>query len=154
LKSGDFQGFNAFTFMPFMNWHVARSDADEFPISIAILVGIEKILYNSSAPYTSPSGWGVLAGGSLYRRFELGSTVLLIPEAFLAYEYTDTRTYHALSTAAPNGYSTASKHSGRAVLRINLGFNKGGHVYTVTPYGGYEGSVRGVLGGLTGGLVF
>ncbi len=154
FKSGDLAGFNALNFMPFMNWHILRSDADEFPISVALTVGVEKIIFFNSAPYTSPSGWGVLAGGSLYRQFELSSSIMFIPEVFLAYEYTDRRTYHALSPADSNGYKTTTTHSGRGVLRVNFGFKKGGHVYTVTPYAGYQGNDIGAVGGLTLGMVF
>jgi hypothetical protein len=154
FTGGDLQDFNGVNVMPFIHWHAYRSDADEAPISISFLVGVEKVFYTSSAPYASPSGWGVVLGGSLYRRFELGTSMFLIPELLLAYDYMDTRTYHAPTASIANGYSTDSKHSGRAVLRVNLGIKAGGHVYTVTPYAGYQGSSLGSVVGMTVGLVF
>ncbi len=153
FTTGGLKGFNALNFMPFMNWHVARSDADEFPISIALLVGVEKVLYTSSEPFISPSGWGVMAGGSLYRRFELGTSVMLIPELMAAYEFTSTQTYHSLNAGQAHGYSSDSQHNGRAILRINLGFKSGSHVFTVTPYGGHAGYALGRVVGLTVGFV-
>jgi hypothetical protein len=143
----------ALDLMPFMAWHVVRSDADEFPISIALLVGVEKVLYFSNAPYTSPSGWGVLAGGSIYRSFELGTSILLIPELLAAYEFTSTQTYHSLNAGKPNGYSSDPRHNARAILRINLGLKSGGHVITVSPYGGHAGYALGRVVGLTVGFV-
>lgn len=153
FTSGAYKDFNALNFMPYMNWHVARSDADEFPISIGLLVGVEKALYTSSAPYIAPSGWGVLAGLSLYRRIELGSSVLFIPELLAAYEFTNTQRYHSLNAGQSKGYSTDPQHNGRAILRLNFGFKSGSHVFTVTPYGGHAGYALGRVVGLTVGFV-
>lgn len=153
FTSGTYRDFNALNFMPFLGFHVLRSDADEAPISLAFLVGVEKTFYTSSTPYTSPSGWGVLAGASIYRRFELGTSTLLIPELLAAYEFTSTQTYHSLSTGQAHGYSSDPQHNGRAILRINLGFKSGSHVITVSPYGGHAGYAMGRVAGLTVGFV-
>ena len=50
FTSGTYRDFNALNFMPFLGFHVLRSDADEGPISLAFLVGVEKTFYTSSTP--------------------------------------------------------------------------------------------------------
>jgi hypothetical protein len=153
FTSGTYRNFNALNFMPFLSYHV-RADGEELPVSVALLVGVEKTLYTSGSPYASPSGWGVLAGVSLYHRFELGASTLLIPELLAAYEFTDTRNYHALNPGQADGYSTDPQHNGRAILRVNLGFKSGSnHVITVSPYGGHAGYSLGRVAGLTVGFV-
>jgi hypothetical protein len=155
FTTGDLRKYNALNFMPFMNFHVVRSDADEFPISIALLVGVERAVYTSSSAGASPSGWGVAAGASLYRRIEIGSSFAVIPEFLGAYEYTYTRNYTVPDPSPQNGkgYRTDTQHNGRALVRLNLGLKTGNHVLTVTPYGGHAGYYLGRVVGLTLGFV-
>jgi hypothetical protein len=171
FTAGDNKNLNALNVMPFMNWHAFRSDVDELPVSISFLVGIEKLLYagnnvrangaTTSDTYASPSGWGVVLGGSVYRRLEIGTSMLLIPEAVVAYEFMSTRYYsNAMDQNNPsvgdnsvvNGYRQTSKHGVRALGRLNLGFQSGERVWTVTPYGGVQGTYGAVFG-LTAGVV-
>lgn len=172
FTGGDNKNLNALNFMPFLNWHAFRSDDDDLPVSISFLVGVEKVLYGGnsikypdgstgSAQYAAPNGWGVLLGGTVYRRFEMGTSMLLIPEAVVGYDLMSTRYYsNASNQSAPsvgdttsvNGYRETTKHGVRALARLNLGFKAGGHLYTVTPYGGIQGAY-GTLVGLMAGFV-
>jgi len=170
FTGGDNKNLNALNLMPFVNVHAFRSDVDELPVSISFLLGVEKVLYASNSlkypdgstgtgQYAPPNGWGLLVGGTVYRRFEIGTSMLFIPEAVLGYDFMYTRYYsNAVDQSAPsvgdsssvNGYREASKHSGRALARLNLGFKSGAHIYTVTPYGGFQGSYGTVVGLMAG----
>lgn len=170
FTSGDNKNLNALNVMPFVNWHAFRSDVDELPVSISFLLGVEKLLYGGnnvrypdgstgSGTYAAPNGWGVVAGGTVYRRFEIGTTMAFIPEVVLAYDFMATRYYSNAGdqnvpsvgdTSAVNGYREKSKHSGRALVRLNLSFKSGEHLWTVTPYGGYQGSYGSLVGLLAG----
>ena len=120
------------------------------------------MLYNNNNGYAGPDGWGIVLGPSVYRRFEIGTSTLLIPEVLLAYDFMYTRAYsnaHDQNAAwvgdvnrDVNTPPAQSKHSGRALVRANLGFKSGGHVWTVTPYAGYQG-VFGTVFGLNAGFV-
>lgn len=159
--SGRDKNLRAFDFAPYLNWHLLRSEDDDVPVSVSALVAVEKLVYTNNGAYAPPNGWGVIAGATVYRRIELGTKVLFVPEVLVAYDLMYTRYYsNALDMNSPtigdsstvNGYSTVIKHSARALLSLNFGFNAG-HIYTVTPYGGYEGSL-GTVGGLLVGVVF
>lgn len=172
FTSGDNKNLNALNFMPFVNWHAFRSDIDELPVSISFLLGVEKVLYGNnsvrypdgstgSAAFAAPNGWGLLLGGTVYRRFEIGTNMLFIPEAVVGYDFMFTRYYSNASdqnapsvgdSATVNGYREKSKHGARALGRLNLGFKSGEHIYTVTPYGGLQGSY-GAVAGLMAGFV-
>ncbi|MGD0835239.1 MAG: hypothetical protein ABSB49_01175 [Polyangia bacterium] len=161
-KSGRNDNLRSLDFAPFFNWHLLRSEEDELPVSLSLLVAVEKVLYYDNGAYASPNGWGVLAGGTIYRRIELGSSVLFIPEVLIAYDFMYTRYYSNAQdqkaqsvggNSAVNGYSTTASNSARGVLYLNVGFKGGQHIYTISPYGGYEGSL-GSLGGVLLGFVF
>jgi hypothetical protein len=162
FNSGRTKNLNGLDFAPYLNWHAYRSDVDEMPISISFLVAVEKLVYTNNGPVASPDGWGVIAGGTVYRRIDISPTMAFIPEALVAYDFMYTRFYtNAGDQKAPtvgdnltvNAPPAVSKHSGRALLRLNLGFLSGGHVYTVTPYGGYQGATFGLVAGLSAGVV-
>jgi hypothetical protein len=98
-----------------------------------------------------------VVGGTVYRRLELGPTMALIPELVVAYDFMATRYYtNAKDQNAPwsgdslNGYRETSKHSGRALARVNFSMKSGEHLLTVTPYGGFQGTYGGVVGLLVG----
>jgi hypothetical protein len=168
FTAGDTKNLNGLNLMPFLNWHAFRSDVDEMPISISFLIGISKALYVgntvdrvSGQEYASPNGWGGIAGLTIYRRIEIGTSMALIPEAVVAYDLTYTRYYtNALDQNAPtvgdtmavNGYRGVAKHSARGIGRVNMAFTAGTHVLTITPYGGYQGAM-GALVGLSLGYV-
>jgi hypothetical protein len=162
FTAGRTKNLNGLDIAPYLNWHAYRSDVDEMPISISFLVAMEKLVYNNNGPVAPPEGWGVIAGGTIYRRIDIGTSMAFIPEALIAYDFMYTRFYsNAGDQNGPtigdnttvNAPSPVSKHSARALLRLNLGFLSGGHVYTVTPYGGYQGSAFGVVAGLSAGVV-
>jgi hypothetical protein len=162
FTAGDNKTLNALNVMPFVNWHAFRSTVDELPVSISFLLGVEKLLYGGNnakgtGTYAAPNGWGVVAGGTVYRRIEIGTTMAIIPEVVLAYEFMATRYYtNAKDQSAPfvgdslNGYRETTKHSGRALARLNLSFKSGEHLLTVTPYGGFQGSYGSLVGLLVG----
>ena len=141
-KSGRNDNLRSLDFAPFLNWHLLRSEEDELPVSLSLLVAVEKVLYYDNGAYASPNGWGVLAGGTIYRRIELGSSVLFIPEVLIAYDFMYTRYYsNAQDQKAPsvggnsavNGYATTSSNSARGLLYLNVGFKGGEHIYRSHP---------------------
>jgi hypothetical protein len=144
---------------------------DELPVSISFLVGVEKLLYSGNnvrvngatadATYAAPNGWGLVVGGSVYRRIEIGTSMLLIPEAVVAYDFMTTHYFsNAMDQSAPsvgdsgtvNGYRQTTKHGVRALGRVNLGFKSDDRVWTVTPYAGVQGTY-GTVYGLNVGVV-
>jgi len=162
FKSGRYNNLNAFDFAPFINWQIVRTDADETPVSVTALFAFEKVLYGNNGPVAAPDGWGMVLGATAYRKFEIGTSMLLIPELVVAYDFMYTRFYsNALDQNGPTvGDSSTisappseSKHSVRVLAKANLGFKSGDHVLTVTPYGGYQGFF-GTVVGLTVGYVF
>jgi hypothetical protein len=135
-------------FMPFLSWHFLRSDADDMPISLSFIFGAQRILYAGNGPHTNPEGYGILAGPSVYRRFEFGTSLVFIPELLAAYDFQYTRRYStALDQASSNivnndsglGYSTEAHHGVRVLLRPNLVYKAGNTSYLIVPYIGYQG---------------
>jgi hypothetical protein len=134
--------------MPFVSAHLLRAD-ESMPISIAVLLGVQRIFYTgngpSSGPVANPEGWGVVAGPSVYRRFEFGTNFVFVPELLVAYDYQSTRYYStALDQSSGNatatifnGYSNPTTSTVRALLRPNLLYKR----ITVVPYVGYQGAL-------------
>lgn len=145
---------------PFATWHAMRAEADEMPISMSFTLGVQRIIYSGNSPVVSPEGWGLVLGPSVYRRFELGTSLVFIPEIFVAYEFTDVRRYsRALNQASGNtvgngdgiGYTSDAKHGFRALLRPNLLVKAGNTNYLLTPYVGFQGALA---AGLNIGAMF
>jgi hypothetical protein len=129
--------------MPFVDAHLLRSD-DSIPMSIAVFVGVQRIFYTGNTPYANPEGWGVVAGPSVYRRFELGTNVVFVPELLVALEYQATRNYSTAQDQAsgngiggPTGYSTPTSWNGRVLLRPNVLYKR----LTLVPYVGWQGAL-------------
>jgi hypothetical protein len=163
FSSGDNKNLTAANFMPFVNIFAYRPD--EFPLSLSFLFGFSKVLYTGNdmrgggGSYAAPNGWGLVLGPTVSYRIDLGTSMMLIPEVIVAYDFMFTRYYtNAQDQSAPsvgdsqqiNGYRETKKHSARGLVRANLAFKSGDHLLTVTPYGGYQGTWGGVVGLLVG----
>jgi hypothetical protein len=134
---------------PFATWHALRHDADDMPVSISFTLAVQRIMYTGNGVVANPDGWGVVAGGSVYRRFELGTSLVFIPELLLAYDPSYIRRYsQALDQNSNNkvdnntgaGYTAQLKHSARILVRPNLLVKAGNTNYLFTPYAGYDGA--------------
>jgi hypothetical protein len=155
-KNKDIAGYRL---TPFVTWHMFRAEEDELPISISATLGVEREMYMGNTPVANPEGWGGYVGPSVYRRFELGTSMVFVPELLVAYEFKATRYYSgALDQTSGNtadqsggtGYTSESKHSARALLRPNLLVKAGNTKYLVMPYVGYQGGLA--FGGNIGAM--
>jgi len=138
-----------YSIAPFVNWHAFRHDADEMPVSISFTFAMQRIVYAGNSPVANPEGWGLVAGGSVYRRMELGTGLVFIPEVLAAYDFSYTRFYSdagdqtSLNRTVSGlglGYRTESKHNLRVLLRPNLLVRAGNTNYVIAPYIGYQGA--------------
>lgn len=132
-----------YSVMPFTTWHAIRSDADEMPFSLSFTLGVQRIMYTGSNLSAAPEGWGLVVGPSAYRKIELGTNWVFVPELFAAYEFQYTRYYSG-------GYSTDQKHGARVLLRPNLLYKAGKTSYVIVPYVGYQGALA--VGGNVGAV--
>jgi hypothetical protein len=134
---------------PFVNWHVFRHDVDELPVSISVTFAMQRIVYAGNGSVANPEGWGLVAGPSVYRRMEVGTNMVFVPELFAAYDFSDTRYYsqagdqnslNIANNSAGAGYSEDRKHNIRAFLRPNILYKMGNTSYVIVPYVGYQGA--------------
>jgi hypothetical protein len=148
-----------YSLTPYLAWNALRHDVDELPLSASVSLGVQKIFYTGNTPVTNPEGWSVIAGISGYRRFEIGTSFVLIPEIFLGYQFKYTRYYsEALDQTSSNtrragegyGYTTEGKNVLQAVFRPNIVIKKGSTQYVIIPYGGFAGGL--VAGGNIGAM--
>lgn len=137
-----------YTVAPFLNWHLFRHDVDEMPVSISMGFEVLRTVYTGNTPVANPEGWGLVVGPSVYRRMELGTSVVFVPELLVAYDFSFTRYYSQAGDQASGntrnnrdgaGYSTEPKHNVRAVVRPNLLFKMGNTNYVLAPYAGAVG---------------
>jgi hypothetical protein len=106
---------------------------------------------NGAVP--NPDGWGLLIGGSAFRRFDFGKDILVVPELFAAYDMQATTWHSTASDAAASGRPgqvTNYVHSARVLVRGNVGFRSDKTTYTVVPYLGYQDGLA--LGGTVGAV--
>jgi len=112
-----------------------------------------------NTPVANPEGWGGYVGPSVYRRFELGTSTVFVPELLVAYEFKATRYYSgALDQTSGNvadnsggtNYRSVIKHNVRVLLRPNLLVKMGNTKYLVMPYAGYQGGIA--AGGSLGAM--
>jgi hypothetical protein len=143
---------------PYANWHILRSDADEFPVSIAATFAMQRIFYTGNG-LANPEGWGLVAGGSVYRRMEFGTSIVFIPEAFVGFDMAYTRLYTSAGDQNSGNtvdqsvnYSTSSKYSVRALFKPNLLMHAGNSSYVLAPYIGYEGAMAFSMGANVGAI--
>jgi hypothetical protein len=103
---------------------------------------------------SNPDGWGVLAGGSAFRRIEFSNSFAGIPEVFVAYDL-QSITWHSDTldgnAAVRPGQKTNYENNARVLFRANLAFGGEKSVYTVVPYVGYQG---GFAAGANLGAIF
>ena len=156
---GNSKNLAGYSLTPFATWYALRAEEDEMPISLSFTLGVQRQMYTGNAPVANPEGWGLFVGPSVYRRFELGTSMVFVPELLAAYDLKATRYYSgALDQSSGNirdasgatGYSTDIKHSARVLLRPNLLVKAGNTSYLIMPYVGYQGGVA--VGGNVGAM--
>jgi len=147
---GDNKNLAGYSAMPFVAWHPLRTDMEGMPISLSLILGVQRVFYSGNDPYANPEGWGLLLGPSVYRRFEFGSKLLFIPEVLLAYDMQYTRFFtvaanqpsgHTGGSAGGFGYDSGPRHGVRLLLRPNLLWHAGNARYLVVPYLGYQSAL-------------
>jgi hypothetical protein len=138
---------------------MVRAEEDEWPVSLSATLGVQRDFYFGNSPVAAPEGWAGWVGPSIYRRVEMGASLLFVPEAFVAYEYRTTRYYSAALDQASaggrdatgaSGYSSDAKHGARVLLRPNLLVKAGNSRYVVQPYVGYVNGIA--VGGNIGAM--
>jgi len=128
--------------MPFANIYFLRSEDGPLPFSVSGTVAVEKRIFVGNGSEPNPDGWGLLLGGSLFRRMDFTSTFAGIPEVFIAYDLQAT-TWHSAAEGANaaihnQGETTEYKHNARGFFRGNMAIRSGKLIYTVVPYVGYQ----------------
>jgi hypothetical protein len=158
VTAGTNKNLSRLAIAPFVTWHALKAEADEMPISLAFTTSLIRQAYFGNDPVASPEGWTwVIVGASVYRRFEMGSSLVLVPEVFAAPQYAATRYYSgALDQASGNrtnevGYRTDGKWGVRGLVRANLLIKAGNTKYLVMLWGGY---VDAPAAGLQAGAMF
>jgi hypothetical protein len=148
-----------YRFTPFVTWHAMRVEEDEIPISISFTLGVQREFFAGNSPVANPEGWGVYVGPSVYRRFELGSKWLFVPELLAAYEFKATRYYsgaldqtsgNVTDSSGATNYRTENKHGARVLFRPNLLVKAGTTRYLIVPYAGYQNGLA--FGGNVGAM--
>jgi hypothetical protein len=145
---GNNKDLAGYSITPFASWHALRQDVDDLPISISFTLGVQRIIYAGNGPVASPEGWGLFVGPSVYRRFEFGSDLVVVPELLVAYDVQYTRYYSeakdqtSSNTAYANagiGYTTDPKYFNfRILVRPNVLYKMGNTNYVFVPYVGYQ----------------
>ena len=154
--ASDAKGLSAVGLMPFANVYFLRAEGGQFPISVSGTLAIQKRIYMGNNEAPNPDGWGLLVGGSLFRRIEFSNSFAGIPELFLAYDL-QSITWHSsvinpISAAAISpGETTSYDHRARVLFRANMGFKGEKTLYTVVPYIGYQ---AGLAVGVNVGAIF
>ena len=147
--AGSNKNLAGYSITPFATWHAFRHDVDEMPVSISFTLAVQRIVYAGNGPVASPEGWGLLIGPSIYRRFEVGSNLVVVPELLVAYDFQYTRYYSQAQDQSSNnianssdgvGYSADPKHNVRILFRPNVLFKMGNTNCVLVPYVGYQGA--------------
>ncbi len=159
-KSGDNNGLQGISLTPFLTWHALKVEEDEMPIAISFTLGVMREFFTGNSPVANPEAWGLFVGPSVYRRFELSSSLVFVPEVLAAYDFKATRTYSGAADRAggifasgsdgSTGAGTTVKHSARVLLRPNLLVKAGNTNYLIMPYAGYVGGFA--VGGNVGAM--
>jgi len=152
-SSGDAKHLSSIGLMPFANIYLTRAEDGRLPVSVSATLAVEKRLFMGNGNAPNPDGWGVLVGGSFFRRIEFSNTFAGIPEIFVAYDLQAT-TWHSTavdsSAAVRPGQQTNYDQKPRALFRANLAFKGEKVLYTVVPYVGYQAGLA--VGGNVGAL--
>ena len=141
-SSGDAKHLSSIGLMPFATAYLARAEDGRFPASVSGTLGVQKRIFMGNGGAPNPDGWGVLLGGSLFRRIEFSNTLASIPEVFVAYDLQAT-TWHSTAVDANaavhnQGQKTDYDQKPRAFFRANMAFKGEKALYTVIPYVGYQ----------------
>ena len=142
-NNGDASKLSAIGAMPFANVYFLRSEDGPLPVSVSGTVAVEKRFFMGNGSEPNPDGWGLLLGGSVFRRMDFTNTFAGIPEVFIAYDMQAT-TWHSAATIGANaavhnqGQMTDYQHKARAFLRANMALRSDKLVYTIAPYVGYQ----------------
>jgi hypothetical protein len=141
-NNGDASKLSAIGAMPFVNVYFLRAGEGPVPVSVSGTLGVEKRIFMGNGSEPNPDGWGLLLGGSLFRRMDFTNTFAGIPEIFLAYDLQAT-TWHSAADGANaavhnQGEHTDYQHKARMFFRPNMAFRSDKIVYTIVPYVGYQ----------------
>jgi hypothetical protein len=152
---GDAKNLWALGLTPFARAYLNRAENGNLPVSIAADVAVQKRIYFGNGGGPNPDGWGILAGGAIFRRVEFTDGVTGIPEIDVAYTMSAI-TWHSASAdqnaaVRSKGQATEYSQTVRAALRLNMAVRRGDLLYTASPYFLYE---NGANIGLNAGLVF
>ncbi len=152
---GDAKNLWALGLTPFARAYLTRSEDGPLPVSIAADLAVQKRIYFGNGNAPNPDGWGLLAGGAVFRRVEFTDGLTGIPELDLAYDM-KAITWHSSSSdqkasARGKGQVTEYKHDVRAVMRLNMAIRRGDLLYTLSPYFGYENVG---IAGMNVGMIF
>ena len=157
---GNNKNISGYSIMPFVTWHALRHDVDEMPFSISATLGVQRIVYAGNGPVASPEGWGLLVGPSVYRRFEIGSNLVVVPELLIAWDFQYTRYFseaadqtsaNKRNSSTGTNYSTDSKYLNfRILVRPNVLYKMGNTNYVLVPYVGWQGALA--FGGSVGAM--
>ena len=159
-KAGNVKELSGISATPFLTWHAMRGEEEELPVSLSLTLGVMREFFMGNAPVAAPEAWGLYAGPSVYRKIEIGTRVVFVPEVLAAYDLKVTRYYSgALDQTSGNktdlsgasGYRSDLKHNGRALLKLNWVIKAGNTRYLAVPYAGYQG---GLMGGVNLGALF
>jgi hypothetical protein len=159
-KGGSVKDLAGISATPFLTWHVMRGEEEDLPVSISLGFGVMREFFMGNAPVTNPEAWGGYFGPSVFRRIELGTRLVFVPELLAAYDLKVTRQYSsALDQTSGNrsdlsgasGYQSEMKHGIRGLAKLNFMFKAGNTKYLAVPYGGYHG---GAMGGVNLGALF
>ena len=141
-NNGDARKLSSIGAMPFANVYFLRSADGPLPVSVSGTVAVEKRIFMGNGSEPNPDGWGLLLGGSVFRRMDFTNTFAGIPEVFLAYDLQAT-TWHSTAVDANaavsnQGEGTDYQHKARLFLRANMAYRSDKLVYTIVPYVGYQ----------------
>ena len=139
---GDANHLSAIGLMPFATAYFTRADDGPLPVSISGTLAVQRRLFMGNGAAPNPDGWGLLLGGSVFRRVDFSSSIAGIPELFVGYDLQST-TWHSTTVDAESanrglGQTTKYDHNLRLFLRPNVAFKTEKVTYTVGPYVGYE----------------
>jgi hypothetical protein len=141
-NNGDTSKLSSIGVMPFANVYFLRAGDGPLPVSVSGTLAFEKRMFMGNGSEPNPDGWGMLLGGSIFRRMDFTSTFAFIPEIFIAYDLQAT-TWHSAAAGANaaihnQGETTDYQHNARIFLRGNMAYRSGKTLYTIAPYVGYQ----------------
>lgn len=156
--AGDNNKLAGYSIAPYATWHLFRHDVDELPVSISATFAMQRIIYTGNGPVANPEAWGLVAGGSAYRRFDFGSLITVVPELFVGFDMAYQRLYSAAQDQNSGNrgslvdYREKATYGVRALARPNVAIHVGNANYIVAPYVGYEGVLGFAVGANVGAL--